>query len=163
MINIASLWLVDASDEVLRMVCAPVPEINDEVRAVARRMLEILMACKNPSGIGLSAPQVGVPWRMFVTISPLRYGVFINPEFSRLHGHRRMEIESCLTLPGRSAGRTRHTGAEMWSDSITGSGERVLHRSASPLEARCWQHEVDHLNGRQIIDGDMPSEYGGGA
>lgn len=145
--------LVAPDDPVLRAVCSPV-QVTTEVRALAKRMLEVCRACTNPSGIGLAAPQVGVPWRMFVTIEPLRVGVYINPVFIALRGPRKAEFETCLSLPGLRGLRTRSAQALMRSTNLAGT--TCTMQANGPLEARCWQHEMDHLNGRLIIDGDVP-------
>ena len=63
-VDIAKLRIVHHPEVVLRRVAEPVPGVNDEVRAVAARMIELMHEAR---GVGLAAPQVGLAWRMFVT------------------------------------------------------------------------------------------------
>ena len=63
----ASLSIVLYPAPILRTRCLPVPEVGDEVRAVGTRMIELMNEAK---GLGLAAPQVGLPWRMFVCDVP---------------------------------------------------------------------------------------------
>jgi peptide deformylase len=108
-------------------------------------------------GVGLAAPQVGVPLRVIVveygddedeTIPPKLYAV-VNPEFSRLSSETVMGTEGCLSVPGVLGDVERY-------ESLTVKG---LNRRGQPVTikpsgwlARIFQHEVDHLDGVVFTD-----------
>ena len=66
-VDVKKLSMVIHPAEVLRKRAKDVPSVNDNVRAVAARMLDIM---RDEEGIGLAAPQVGVSWRLFVIDIP---------------------------------------------------------------------------------------------
>lgn len=134
-----------------------------EVRAVAHRMVDLM---RGADGIGLAATQVGLPWRLFVAELPddpdegfsaaadpsTATGppvVYLNPVVERSTGAPALYEEGCLSLPGIRGELPRPPEVEMsWTDL---EGQRHTARAAGLL-ARCWQHELDHLDGVLIID-----------
>jgi len=134
---------------------------SPEVRAVALRMIELM---HEHEGIGLAAPQVGLPWRLFVTFVPEGDGrhadidlptaeaqacVYINPVLSDPRGKLRSSEEGCLSLPDIRGAVHRPETITITAQSTDG---RSFTRSGTGLLARCWQHENDHLDGVLIID-----------
>lgn len=164
-VSVSDLVIVHYPAAVLRHKAKPVPELTDEVRAIARRMIELM---KQAEGIGLAAPQVGLEWRMFVvdiahsddpdddralnidppsaTNGPV---VYINPTFSAPKRDLVPYEEGCLSLP-EIRGEVRRP-SEITIAATDLEGKRFTHR-ASGLLARCWQHEMDHLDGVLILD-----------
>jgi peptide deformylase len=135
-------------DPALRKKARPVTEFNSELAATARRMLDLM---REHAGVGLAAPQVGVPLRVFVcnpTGDPKDDLVVINPRFVELNGSEERE-EGCLSLPGVNVTMRRAAKAVIEAYDLAGTR---FERSAEDLEARVWQHEADHLDGRLIID-----------
>lgn len=139
-------------DLILRAPCAPVAEVNDEIRQLAKDMFEVMYA---NDGVGLAAPQVGHKLRLFVldvwwpdTHEYNQGRVFINPVVTP-GKIRRKSPEGCLSLPGirelveRSA--TCHVTA------LNEKGE-TFSLEASGLLAVCIQHENDHLDGVTMVD-----------
>ncbi|CAG0950178.1 Peptide deformylase [Phycisphaerales bacterium] len=156
----ASLRVRNYPDPILRRKAQPV-ELTDEVRAVARRMIDLM---HEHDGIGLAAPQVGLPWRLFVSYVPeadkrsatsdpptaeLSPCIYLNPVLSNPAGPLTPYEEGCLSLP-------EITGVVLRQDQITisatGLDGATFTRRATGLLARCWQHETDHLDGVLIID-----------
>lgn len=143
------LEIVYFPDPVLRERCRSVEVFDDRLAGLARRM-EVLM--QEASGVGLAAPQVGIPFRMFIcnaTGEPEDAQVWVNPVLSGLEGLEEAE-EGCLSIPGvtvlkRRAGRAVIDGFDLKGRAIRGE--------ASELVARIWQHELDHLDGVLVIDG----------
>lgn len=92
---------------------------------------------KEAGGVGLSAPQVGINKRFFIT----GWGeVFVNPLL--ISGTERVQsIEACLSLPGRTYNVWRYNRIELWNGKQY-QGERAI----------VIQHEIDHLNGKLISD-----------
>ena len=135
----------------LRQRAHDVPDVDDEVRAIADRMIELMRA---QDGIGLAAPQVGLAWRLFVTRHPEsaeRPGgrVFINPTIEVIDPTLEEDQEGCLSLPGVDVLVRRPTGIRLRARSLQG-GEIV--EEMDDHFGRVCQHEVDHLDGVLIID-----------
>ncbi len=142
------LRVVYYPDPVLRKKCAPITEFTDELHAFAQRMIEIMHSAR---GVGLAAPQVGVPIRMFVcndTGEPGNDHVWVNPVLSEHEGAAEGE-EGCLSLPAVHVMRRRATNCHIEGNDVDGTPKS---RTASDLLARIWQHETDHLDGKLIID-----------
>jgi peptide deformylase len=104
-------------------------------------------------GIGLAAPQVGVPLRVCVIdLSVGRRGgdvlTLINPEFVERSGMQ-LEEEGCLSVPGFTATVARPARAVLRALDRTGA-ERIV--EGTGLLARALQHEVDHLEGKLFLD-----------
>ena len=136
--------------DVLHAPAAPVAEITPDIHTLIDDMIQTMYAAP---GIGLAAPQVGVPLRIFVCdLSVGRNAqdlmTFINPELVQSDGTQ-LEEEGCLSLPGFNATVARPARAVLKGLNRTGE-EQVV--EASGLLARCFQHEVDHLDGTLFID-----------
>lgn len=160
-IDPSTLRLRQYPDPVLRQKAQPVPTVTDEVRAVAEAMLKIM---RKKEGIGLAAPQAGVPWRMFIADVPEneeRHAdgplpsatkgpvVYINPVMSKMQGAVEPYEEGCLSLPDIRGDVLRPPVVTITALGLDGAS---FTQTASGLLARCWQHEYDHLDGVLIID-----------
>ncbi|RZO53804.1 MAG: peptide deformylase [Phycisphaeraceae bacterium] len=153
-IDPSGLQIVSWPDPGLRSRATHVPSA-EEVALVAPRMVELM---HEASGIGLAAPQVGLPWRMFVTCVPDADPVdrvFVNPEIHLdLCGAPPQPYEEgCLSLPDLRLDVLRPKGASI---SATGADGSPFELSDAGLLARVWQHEYDHLEGRLIFDLAQP-------
>lgn len=163
----ATLHIRKFPDAVLRRRAAEIDAVTDEVRAVAERMVGLMFEAE---GIGLAAPQVGLPWRLFVAFVPeypeegrtlgddpataqAEPEVFINPVLSNFTGELEPYEEGCLSLPEITGEVRRPTGVTIEATDL--AGERFTRRAAGLL-ARCFQHEYDHLDGVLIIDRMTP-------
>jgi len=143
------LQIVLYPEPVLRRVAKPVEAVDDHVRAVASRMVELMHQAR---GVGLAAPQVGLSWRMFVVNPTGQAGqdrVFINPCFSNPSSHTEPRDEGCLSLPNVTAEITRPVGITI--EALDENGEPFT-LSSDEFEARVWQHEYDHLEGVLLLD-----------
>ena len=133
-------------DPVLRQVAAPVREITAEIKRIIADMTETMW---HQVGIGLAAPQVGLPHRILV-MDDGQGGAqaLINPEIETRSGTVREE-EGCLSLPGIF-------GVVERSKTITvramDSDGKAVSLEATGLKARIVQHELDHLDGVLFID-----------
>ncbi len=148
-INPANLHIVHYPDPVLRKKAQPIEQIDETVRDVAHRMIELL---HESEGVGLAAPQVGLPWRMFVANSQQEEDeadvVYINPSIELL-GELVAREEGCLSLPGINAEIRRPAAARITATDLAGE---TFSREDSDLLARVWQHEYDHLDGILILN-----------
>lgn len=135
-------------DPVLRQRCKPVETFDEQLAALVRRMLFLI---HEAPGVGLAAPQVGVPIRLFVcnpTAEPEDDTVWVNPVLSNLEGSIEAE-EGCLSIPGVNVLKRRATNAVIEGRDLSGDPIRA---GATDLLVRVWQHEMDHLDGILVID-----------
>lgn len=134
----------------LRTRAAAVEQVDDRVRRLAADMLETMY---HAPGIGLAAPQVGVPQRVIVLDlaegEERRPVTVINPELLWRSSERSTTEEGCLSLPGHFAEVTRPVAVRVGYLDETGAAREV---EADGLLARCLQHEIDHLDGILFVD-----------
>lgn len=139
-------------DPILRRPSDEIGEIDEGIRELAAEMFETMYASE---GIGLAAPQVGVPVRLFVMDTQQDAAdrrAVVNPRIVERGGTDRAE-EGCLSIPGLSALVDRAETIVMEGLDLEGNRIRV---EASGLEARCIQHEIDHLDGVLFLDRISP-------
>ena len=137
-------------DEMLHDLARPVEVVTGEIQRLVDDMVETMYAAP---GIGLAAPQVGMPLRIFVVDlsggrDPLGLIVMINPEFIERDGVQ-LEEEGCLSVPGFNATVVRPVRVVV-KGLDRGGNEHT--REASGLLARAFQHEMDHLEGTLFVD-----------
>ena len=138
--------IVKYPNRLLKKKCAAVAMVGDEERDTLRRMLKAMYLNK---GIGLAAPQVGINKKLAVVdIGDKKVVRLINPSITKLRGSEAME-EGCLSIPGAyvNVKRPSHITVE----SLDENGRKIRFE-ASGLSARAIMHEIDHLNGKLIID-----------
>jgi peptide deformylase len=142
--------IVKYGDPVLHAPSAPVETIDDSVLALFRDMVETMYAAP---GIGLAAPQVGVPLRAIVVDlsvggDPAQLIQLVNPEIVEREGDQRQE-EGCLSVPGYAGSPTRPARVTVRGRGLDGR-ERVL--TGTELLARAFCHEIDHIDGLLFVD-----------
>jgi peptide deformylase len=136
--------------DVLHQPAAPVEAVTPEIQALVDDMIQTMYAAP---GVGLAAPQVGVGVRIFVCDISLGRSAgelltFINPSFVERDGMQ-LEEEGCLSAPGFNATVARPSRAVLKGLDRNGEEQTV---EATGLLARCFQHEMDHLDGMLFID-----------
>ncbi len=139
-------------DPRLKKTAAPVADLSDGLRTLADDMLETMY---DAPGIGLAAPQVGVPERLIVldcvkgeneTPRPL---IMFNPEIIATSDETSVYEEGCLSIPEQFADVTRPAEVDVrWID----RNGKEQQETFSGLWATCAQHEIDHLDGKLFID-----------
>lgn len=130
-------------DPILRKTCRPVTEFNDRLFDLLDDMKETLY---KSGGVGLAAPQVGVLRRVVVMdVSEDRsdYIELINPEITGVEGTQ-TGTEGCLSLPGLYGTVTRPMVVKVKAQNR--EGKWCLYKGEG-LKARCFCHELDHLDG----------------
>lgn len=139
-------------DPRLKKVCAPVPDLTDELRVLADDMLETMY---DAPGIGLAAPQLGVMTRMIVLdcvkdgAAEPRPLVMVNPRILAASDERNVYEEGCLSIPDQYADVERPAEVEVeWLD----RDGNIRREGFGGLWATCIQHEIDHLDGKLFID-----------
>ena len=145
----AILDILEFPDPRLRTVAKPVVTVDERVRSMIADMFETMY---DAPGIGLAATQVNIHERI-ITIDvsedksePL---VFINPQIEVLEGEEETMQEGCLSVPGFYEDVTR----------VEHCLVKALDKDGNPFElecngllAVCIQHEVDHLDGKLMVD-----------
>ena len=139
-------------DPRLKKVCAPVPDLSDDLRKLAEDMLETMY---DAPGIGLAAPQIGVLERLIVLDCVREQGdtprpmVMFNPEVVASSDESSVYEEGCLSIPDQYAEVTRPAEVSVrWID----QNGKEHQEDFAGLWATCVQHEIDHLNGKLFID-----------
>ena len=132
-------------DNILRKVCQPVGKIRAAEKKLFDDMLNTMHAFK---GIGLAAPQVGTLYRLIIADTQKGIIKLANPEICASKGAGRM-TEGCLSVPDAAVEIIR--AFEIMVSGINEKGDQVT-IEAKGLTARVLQHEIDHLDGKLIID-----------
>jgi peptide deformylase len=135
---------------VLHQPAQPVAEITPDIQQLIDDMVQTMYAAP---GVGLAATQVGVALRIFVADvsfgrNPADLLCFVNPEFVEREGMQ-LEDEGCLSVPGFNATVARPTRVVMKGLDRHGEAQQV---EGTGLLARCFQHEMDHLDGILFVD-----------
>ena len=144
----AQLRILMYPDPALRAKTSPVDPSDPMVQAIVPRMMELMF---QSNGAGLAAPQVGLPWRVFVTLDPGNEGkaiAWLNPELEFLDSPIEVEDEGCLSLPGITVEVRRPAHIRLTALALDGSPIECTDESLF----RVAQHEYDHLDGVLIID-----------
>ena len=143
--------LVILPDAQLRRISEPVSAITDEIRTLARDMIETMY---DAPGVGLAAIQIGVAKRV-VTIDASKDEnaknptVYLNPEIVWSSEERRVYDEGCLSIPEFYGEVERPDRVRVRYMNLDGQS---VEQEADGLLATCLQHEIDHLNGVLFID-----------
>ncbi len=129
---------------------ADVDRITPEIDRLIDDLVETMYAAP---GIGLAAPQVGVPLRVFVVDlsvgrDPHALITLVNPQFVTREGMQ-LEEEGCLSVPGFNATVVRPGRAVV--KGLDRHGQPIEHEGTGLL-ARAFQHELDHLDGTLFVD-----------
>lgn len=160
--------IVQAGAPVLRARAAAVDPARIGTAEIQDLIIKMVAAMREAPGVGLAAPQIGVPLRVLVledtdermarltaaeiaererVVVPVR--VFINPQLRAVGDEKRTFFEGCLSVDGWAGLVERHAEVE-----VTGLDE---HGQPATMRVRGWparilQHEVDHLDGTLYVD-----------
>jgi peptide deformylase len=135
---------------VLRQKAKKVSLVDRPVQRLIDDMIETMKAAP---GVGLAAPQVGVPLRLAVLDVDDKITVIVNPEIIKTSGEVELD-EGCLSVPGFWGRLSRAERVSV--KALDRSGKELRIRDAEGLFAQALQHEIDHLDGHLYID-RMPS------
>jgi peptide deformylase len=138
-------------DPRLRAVADPVGKVDDEIKKLAKDMLETMY---DAPGVGLAAPQIGVMKRV-VVMDLAKDGekpdpiVMIDPEVTKVSEETAITEEGCLSIPELYYDVERPAAVTVEYTDL--EGKRVT-KDATERLAVCMQHEIDHLDGVLYID-----------
>jgi len=133
-------------DQVLRQKSKRVSIIDSSIQRLIANMLETMHSV---GGVGLAAPQIGIPLRVIVISIPEEEEIaLINPKLVRRRGERLVN-EGCLSVPG-------YVGEIKRAESVTVKGRnqkgKEIQIKADGRLAQALEHEIDHLNGVLYVD-----------
>ena len=137
-----------------RALHAPARPVTVFGRRLAALVEDLFATMYAHGGVGLAAPQIGVPQRVFVYDCPddedrRHLGHVVNPRLVVTDGIVLRGPEGCLSLPGTEAGTPRFDRAVVEGADAAGTAVRV---EGTGFFARCLQHEYDHLEGTVYAD-----------
>jgi peptide deformylase len=137
-------------EKILTGTCTPVETIDDELRAILDEMFPFMQANR---GVGLAAPQIGIPKRFFVMNAKDKSRKVINPEILSHGNAAKEELEGCLSVPGihKKVSRPRRITVRYLNE----YGE-TFEEELKDYPARVFQHEFDHLEGILFTDRVSP-------
>lgn len=147
--DLSQLKIIHYPDPRLNKPCMPLADGKDSaVDALVEKMFELMFLSH---GVGLAAPQVGINARLFIaspTFDDNDRRVYINPVLTLLDGSQESE-EGCLSLPGITCRVKRYNFATIKAMNLEGE---IFEETGEELVARIFQHEMDHLEGRLLVD-----------
>ena len=161
LLEMTKLKIVTYPSKTLKARSKEVPEITPEIKRLIPQMIEVMYTHE---GIGLAAPQIGVSQRIIVVETSdnprankgrpalTRRGrplALLNPVIKKRTGKSIAAEEGCLSLPEIFVPVKRSEFVELICQTPEGKEVKIV---AKGLTARIFQHEVDHLNGKLIID-----------
>jgi peptide deformylase len=159
-----SALILQDGDPVLRQIAQPLPEELFGTPKLAKMIRDMAQALdEQPDGVAIAAPQIGLPWRIFLVrydrVRPpvpegepepkAEVGVYINPSFVRTSRKREEMEEGCLSVRGKYGTVKRAERATVRARDERGDG---FERGGGGLLAQVFQHEIDHLEGILFID-----------
>lgn len=133
---------------VLRQVAKPVETFDDTLQQLIEDMFETMYFAK---GVGLAAPQIGISLQLSVVDvigDKTQQFVLINPKVIAIEGEKEYE-EGCLSVPGAYDKVLRADKVTIQAQDRFG---KPYEMTADGLLGECFQHEIDHLNGKLFID-----------
>jgi peptide deformylase len=140
-------------DPVLRQRAAEVTDIDGNLRRLVEDMIDTMY---DAAGLAVAAPQVGIEKRVFVYDLNDDRGprTMINPVIVELGGEWTFD-EGCLSVPGLYFTVRRPKDALVTGLDIDGNEVRI---EATTLEARMFQHEIEHLDGHLVLEHLTPAQ-----
>lgn len=137
--------IIKFGNPALKQKCYPVEKINNEINILIKSMADTMYESE---GVGLAAIQIGILKQILVYDIGEGLNVLINPKIIKTNGTYEEE-EGCLSVPEVRVPVKRYEFIEV--EGLNEKGEKVVIKGEGLL-ARVLQHEVDHLNGKIILD-----------
>lgn len=132
--------VVEVGDPILNKKCRPIEKFDDRLASLIDDMYETMYAS---NGVGLAAPQVGMLKRVVVIDVGDGPMELVNPEIVMTEGEQR-ESEGCLSVPGKYGVCIRPAKVQIKAQDRSGKWQVF---TGDGLKARCFCHELDHLDG----------------
>lgn len=126
-------------------------DFNSTIEEVSSLINKLETVMEEYKGVGISAIQIGLPYRVFLAGYP-EPEVFINPKVLERSSYMKSDFEGCLSCPGVMVRVKRSSYIVLEYTSIREEKFVKIKRKFKDFEARVVQHELDHLNGFLIED-----------
>lgn len=134
-------------DPLLREVSSELKDVSDLSRQLVKNMAETMYSYE---GVGLAAPQIGIMKRLIVLdIGDRDFVAYINPEITFYSDKEEVDDEGCLCLPEIRVPVKRALRVGFKALDLKG---RPVQFEATEFLARVLQHEIDHLQGKTILE-----------
>lgn len=138
--------IITAGDPVLGKVCRPVEKFDERLHTLLDDMRETLI---DSDGVGLAAPQIGILRRAVLVMDAEENIIeLVNPTILSTEGEQ-TGLEGCLSVPGKYGNVTRPMHVTVRAQDRNGNYFEV---SGTELTARCFCHEIDHLDGHLFVE-----------
>ncbi len=128
-------------------------EVGAVTPSLKKLISQMILTMDANEGVGLAAPQVGISQRIIIVKDAQENHGFLNPEILSKSKKQETHEEGCLSLPGIFLKIKRAKEIKLIAKTVKGKAVRI---QANGLGARIFQHEIDHLNGKLIIDRISP-------
>ncbi|WP_195953064.1 peptide deformylase [Clostridium saudiense] len=133
-------------DEILRKKCKRVEEVDDHIRMILDDMLDTLHNTED--GAAIAAPQIGILKRLVVIDMGTGIIKLVNPEIIEEKGIQEC-VEGCLSIPNKYGNTIRPKKVTI--KALNENGEEIILTGRGEM-AKCFCHEIDHLDGILFID-----------
>lgn len=138
--------IITEGDPVLGKICRPVEKFDSRLHDLLDDMKETLL---QSNGVGLAAPQIGILRRVVLVMDPEENIIeLVNPVIVKTDGEQ-TGLEGCLSVPGKYGVVTRPMYVTVQAQDRNGEHFEV---SGESLTARCFCHELDHLDGHLFVE-----------
>lgn len=121
-------------------------DFEEDLKEILENMYETCLAC---NGVGLSAPQIGLNYSIFVICTNGKNKAYINPYIIYYSEEVKKSVEGCLSIPGIHCPveRSQEISVEYLDENLEEKSEII-----KGFDAVVFQHEYDHLDGQLFID-----------
>jgi len=133
-------------DPVLRRKAEEIKVFDDDLSSLAEKMIKVMY---ENNGLGLAAPQIGIPKRLAIVLKDDQPMVLVNPSVVEVSTDLVEEKEGCLSFPEVYEIIKRPRWVKVKALNLEGKEYLI---EGEGLLARALLHEIDHLNGKLIID-----------
>jgi peptide deformylase len=147
--------IITLPDPILRRKARPVTRFDEDLQTLIDDMVETM---RDAPGVGLAAPQVGIPERVIVVEyvedeedenAPKKLYTVVNPEIKSFSKETELGVEGCLSVIGLQGEVERSVAVMVKGQTRRGQPIKI---KAKGWMARIFQHEIDHLNGIVYTD-----------
>lgn len=155
--------IITVPNPILRQKSKEVGKIDKKIKQLIKDLTDTVKAQRNPRGAGLSAVQIGEPWRIFVLYKDKKILTFINPEIiwhsketlADKLPEKKQFVEGCLSVPGYWGFVNRPYKIKLEYLDLAGQKKTAEYEG---IESSYAQHEIDHLQGILFVERILEQE-----
>lgn len=143
------MQVVLAPNPILREKAKLVKKTTPELLKTVREMVKLTESFKDPEGVGLAAPQVGLSRAFFIAKLGKKFELFVNPKILSFGKKQMKFLEGCLSIPDYYGEIKRPTIIKVSYQNEKG---QTVNRTLKGTPSMIFQHEYDHLHGQLFMD-----------